>query len=102
MLSRGIVILLAVPAIASGSAYAAGDPAAGKTKSAVCAACHGPTGKSTNAAWPNLTGQKQTYMVKQLEAFRDGSRKSPLMSPMAKPLSDADIADLAAFFAGSR
>lgn len=77
---------------------AAGDAAAGKAKSAVCAGCHGANGISANPLWPNLAGQKDAYLVKQLKAFRDGTRSDPMMSPMAKPLSDADIENLAAYF----
>ena len=77
----------------------AGDVAAGKAKSALCAACHGATGVSSNDLWPNLAGQKESYTIKQLKAFRDGTRADPLMSPMAKPLTDADIENFAAFFA---
>ena len=77
---------------------AAGDAAAGKAKSATCAGCHGPAGISANPLWPNLAGQKDAYLVKQLKAFRDGTRTDPVMSPMAKPLSDADIDNLAAYF----
>jgi cytochrome c553 len=102
MPNRSVVILFAVIPVLSGGAYAAGDAAAGKTKSTVCAACHGPTGKSVSPEWPNLAGQKQVYLVKQLKAFREGTRKNPQMSPMAKTLSDADIEDLAAYFATSR
>ena len=42
--------------------------------------------------------QKEGYIVKQLKAFKDGSRKDPMMSPMASPLSDEDMANLAAYF----
>lgn len=80
-------------------ALAAGDAAAGKAKSATCAGCHGAAGISNNPMWPNLAGQKDAYMVKQMKAFRDGKRNDPMMSPMAKPLSDADIDNLAAYFA---
>ncbi len=76
----------------------AGDAAAGKAKSATCVACHGPNGISTNDLWPNLAGQKEGYLVAQLKAFRAGERNNPMMAPMAAPLSDADIADLAAYF----
>ena len=78
---------------------AGGDAAAGKAKSATCAGCHGAAGISANPLWPNLAGQKDAYMVKQMKAFRDGKRSDPMMSPMAKPLSDADIDNLAAYFA---
>jgi cytochrome c553 len=96
---RLIVALLSLAAALPGSALAGGDSAAGKSKSTVCSACHGVAGVSINPAWPSLAGQKRGYMVKQLKAFRDGSRANPTMSPLAKPLSDADIDDLAAYFA---
>ena len=80
-------------------ATAAGDAAAGKAKAAACAGCHGAAGVSANPMWPNLAGQKEAYLAKQLKAFRDGTRKDPVMAPMAKPLSDADVANLAAYFA---
>ena len=77
---------------------ASGDAAAGKAKSATCAGCHGAEGISANPLWPNLAGQQSAYIVKQLKAFRDGGRADPMMAPMAKPLSDADIDNLAAYF----
>ncbi len=82
----------------SGASMAAGDAAAGKAKAATCAGCHGAAGVSANPLWPNLAGQKDAYLVKQIKAFRDGTRTDPMMSPMAKPLSDADIENLAAYF----
>ena len=81
----------------SGSALA-GDAAAGKTKAASCAGCHGAAGVSNNPLWPNLAGQQAGYLVKQMKAFRDGTRNDPMMSPMAKPLSDADIDNIAAYY----
>jgi cytochrome c553 len=81
----------------SGSALA-GDAAAGKAKAATCAGCHGPEGVSSNPMWPNLASQKEGYLVKQMKAFRDGARSDPMMSPMAKPLTDADIDNLAAYY----
>lgn len=91
-------VLVSVAVLASGTALAAGDAAAGKAKSATCAGCHGAEGISGNPLWPNLAGQKDAYIVKQLKAFRDGTRTDPMMSPMAKPLSDDDINNLAAYF----
>jgi len=90
-------VLLTALMFASSSVIAA-DAAAGKAKSVVCAACHGPAGVSSNPIWPNLAGQKEQYLAKQIKDFRDGKRKDPLMSPMAAALSDTDIANLAAFF----
>jgi cytochrome c553 len=84
--------------VVHGNAALAGDAAAGEAKSATCAGCHGAKGISNNPLWPNLAGQQPGYLVKQLKAFRDGSRSDPMMGPMAKPLSDEDIANLAAWY----
>jgi cytochrome c553 len=97
-MKRVVAILSAVIAAASGSAFATGDAIAGKNKSSVCTACHGATGASPNQLWPNLAGQRYAYLVKQLKEFRDGTRKDPVMEPFAKPLSDEDIENLAAYF----
>lgn len=90
-------MLVSVTVMASGAAVA-GDAAAGKSKSATCAGCHGPAGISNNPLWPNLAGQKEAYLVKQMKAFRDGGRADPMMAPMSKPLTDEDIANLAAYY----
>jgi cytochrome c553 len=80
-------------------AQAAGNADEGKSKSAVCAGCHGADGNSgINPLWPKLAGQHPQYIEKQLKAFKDGERSDPLMSPMALPLSQQDMADLAAYF----
>ncbi len=96
---KSLIIALTTALLFASSSLMAGDAAAGKTKAAVCAACHGTTGISANPMWPNLAGQKEQYLIKQIKAFRDGTRKDPMMSPMAAPLSDDDIANLSAFFA---
>ena len=93
------IILFVLAALVSSTVYAAGDAAAGKAKSPVCTSCHGAEGCSANPLWPNLAGQKDLYLIKQMKMFRDGTRNDPLMSAMAKPLSDEDIDNLAAFFA---
>lgn len=95
-----IVATMASLLLVTANVSMAGDAAAGKAKSATCAGCHGAAGVSANPMWPNLAGQKEAYMVKQLKAFRDGTRVDPMMAPMAKPLSDADIDNLAAYFSG--
>ncbi|WP_206486057.1 cytochrome c [Thalassotalea sp. G2M2-11] len=77
----------------------AGDIAAGKAKSGTCAACHGAAGISAVPMYPNLAGQKEVYLAKQLKDFKSGKRKDPVMGAMAMPLSDEDIANLAAYFA---
>jgi cytochrome c553 len=85
--------------LATGVVHAGGDAAAGKTKSVTCQACHGVDGNSVNPIWPKLAGQHAEYLARQLAAFKSGARKDPTMSAMALPLSEADIADLSAYFA---
>lgn len=92
-----LAILLAWFGVAGHPAVAA-DTAAGQARAATCAGCHGDNGISRNPLWPNLAGQKAAYLAKQLKAFREGSRSDPMMTPMAKPLSDADIENLAAYY----
>ncbi|MDH3314439.1 MAG: cytochrome c [Gammaproteobacteria bacterium] len=102
-MKKTTVLLVAVAAsFVAANALAAGDAAAGKSKSAACAACHGPDGNSTNPVWPNLAGQHGAYLVKQLKAFKSGERKDPLMSPMAAGLSEQDMENLAAYYAGQK
>jgi cytochrome c553 len=94
-------ILLGVLAI-SANADASGNPEAGKAKSTVCAACHGPDGNSVNPEWPKLAGQEQSYILKQLRDFQSGKRVNELMSPMAKPLTAQDMENLAAYFSSQK
>ena len=56
-----------------------------------CFVCHGIDGISLIDMYPNLKGQKEKYLVKQLTAFRDGTRIDPIMGPMASILTDEDI-----------
>lgn len=69
----------------------------------VCSTCHGVTGTSISPAFPNLARQQQEYLVAQLNAFRSHRRSDPTgreyMWGMASPLSDAQIAELAYFYA---
>lgn len=81
------------------SVQAAGDPAAGQAKASQCAACHGVDGVSFIPTYPNLNGQKAAYLVKQMKDFRSGARQDPVMAAQAKGLSDADIDNLAAYYA---
>ncbi len=75
-----------------------GSAEAGKAKSLTCTACHGPEGNSSTAMWPNIAGQNAPYLRTQLKAFKDGSRKDPLMTAQAMMLSEQDMADLAVYF----
>ena len=77
----------------------ASDPGAGREKATQCRTCHGIDGIGKMPNVPNLAGQNELYLQKQLQAFRSGERQAPQMSVIAAGLSDADIADLAAWYA---
>lgn len=96
-----ILAVMAALALAS-PAMAGGDAAAGKAKSASCAACHGADGNSAAATFPKIAGQHADYTTKQLTEFKAGTRVSALMAGQAAALSDADMADLAAFYASQK
>jgi cytochrome c553 len=83
---------------ASGVGWA-GDAAAGKAMAVVCVACHGQEGISIAPEYPNLAGQKEKYLVKSLRAYKNGERSDPTMNPMVMSLGDADIENLAAYYA---
>jgi cytochrome c553 len=87
-----------VLAATSHAAFAAGDVKVGRAKATACAACHGIDGMSKLPEAPNLAGQTEEYLVKALNDFRSGERKNEMMSMMAKTLSDADVANLAAYY----
>lgn len=73
---------------------------AGKTRAAAaCSVCHGQLGLSTLPNAPHLAGQPQIYLSEQLRNYRSGKRSHEVMSLIAKPLSDQDIEDLAAWYA---
>ena len=80
----------------------AGDVAAGKEKSALCAACHGTDGNSVNPVWPKLAGQHSEYILKQLKDFKAGKRNNIQMNPLVATLSEEDMQDLAAYFSSQK
>ena len=94
-----LTALSAVALAAAANVASAADIAAGKAKAASCQGCHGANGISAVPTYPNLAGQKEAYLVKQMKAFRDGTRTDATMNAMAKPLNDADIANLSAYYA---
>ncbi len=77
-----------------------GNPVAGQALAKNCARCHGETGIPTMRSWPLIAGQAPGYLVNVLKAFRAGLRKDPMMATASGSLSDTDIANLAAFYAG--
>lgn len=78
---------------------AAADISAGKEKSALCIACHAADGNSADPQYPRLAGQYVTYLERALLDYRSGARNNPIMAGFAAGLSDADIANLAAYYA---
>ncbi len=78
---------------------AAADAVAGRQKARQCQTCHGIDGIATIPIAPHIAGESQIYLETQLKAFRSGKREHEIMSVVAKDLSDADIADLSAWYA---
>lgn len=81
------------------AAYAAGDITKGKSKASSCVGCHGANGVGLSEEFPNLAGQKQAYLMKQLNAFKNSTRVNPTMKAMTASLSDNDILNLSAYYA---
>ena len=69
-------------------------------KAQTCVACHGPAGVSSYPEWPNLAGQKEQYLAKAIGEYKSGTRSDATMKAMVAALSDADVANLAAYFSG--
>lgn len=86
-------------ALAAAPSLALADAAAGRTKAQMCTPCHGANGLAVVPNTPHLAGQPEPYLIEQLKAYRSGKRAHEVMSVVAKPLADEDIADLAAWFA---
>jgi cytochrome c553 len=76
-----------------------GSVETGATKAAVCTACHGVNGNSTNPEWPVLAGQNAAYLREQLSMFKARKRINEIMYPIVAPMSEQDFADVAAYFA---
>ena len=89
------------PKLAGVVAQVAGDSAAGAKKHAsACASCHGAQGVSSNDDWPDLAGQHAAYLVRMLAAYKSGAQTDIMMSSIAQALSDAEIQNLATYYAG--
>jgi len=79
---------------------AGGSEATGLDETNTCIACHGQNGISRAPTWPTLAGQHEDYLVHALNQYRDGTRKDPVMAPLASTLSDGDVALIAKYFSG--
>jgi len=94
-----IAALITAGLLSHGSVFAAGNAEAGQAKAATCVACHGPDGNSIAPNFPNLAGQGEAYMVKQLQDFKSGKRKDATMTAMVMALDEQGMQDVAAFYA---
>jgi len=94
-------LLLTIGAMSAANAVE-GDIEAGKAKAGMCGACHGATGVNSNPTYPDLAGQHEAYIAKQLADFKSGARTDMMMAPMVASLSEQDMADLGAFFASQK
>jgi len=82
----------------AGPAYAAGNAAAGEAKAGPCAVCHGPNGAGT-AVGPKLAGRNPAEFVQAMKDYKSGKRDNAMMKMQASQASDADMENLAAYFA---
>ncbi|MFD2112498.1 c-type cytochrome [Thiorhodococcus fuscus] len=103
MMKTWLVTISVAAALAGGTIQAAEqlepNPEAGAAKAnSICMACHGPQGNSIVPTWPKLAGQHPEYIKKQLMDFKAGNRYNVQMTPMAMPLTDQEIVDVAAYF----
>jgi cytochrome c553 len=96
------LLAAALPLLAGTGEACAADAAAGMQKAQVCIACHGPEGSSNNPAVPSLAGQPAQFIGTQLLMFREGKRKDAQMSPFAANLSNADLNNIAAYYAAQK
>lgn len=94
LIGLGIVVSLGLAA----SAQAGGDASAGKAKAGSCAGCHGANGEGGGPN-PPLAGMKEAQFVTAMKDYKSGKRANPVMKNFATPLSDQDIANMAAYYA---
>ena len=97
--TRSVLLAFSILLSTTSPAFAAGNVAAGRQKAMACQTCHGLDGLSKLPDAPNIAGSPEGYLVKSLNAFRKGERKNDMMSIVVQPLSDQDVADLAAYYA---
>lgn len=99
--TRHLLVIVTALVLPAGADAAPDDPGRVKARQ-VCSVCHGLAGVATAPNTPNLAGQPETYLAAQLRAFRSGTRRHEVMNVISAPLSDAEIAALAGWFASIR
>ena len=85
--------------LASAGAFAAGDAKQGEALTATCLACHGSDGNSLAGSFPNIAGQNEAYLYKQLVDIQTGARSAMLMTGILDGLTSQNLEDLAAYYA---
>jgi len=95
----GLSLIAATQVVFFDPAIAEGNAKAGRVVAQQCQVCHGLDGQAVIVEAPNLSGQKEMYLVIQLSAFRSGERKNEMMGVVAPTLSDQQIEDVAAYYA---
>ncbi|MEY4730119.1 MAG: hypothetical protein RL020_1277 [Pseudomonadota bacterium] len=96
------IFISIVASLFVGSAFAEGNAELGKQKSQLCIACHGADGNSATGDFPKLAGQNADYLQAALHQYKSGKRKNQIMAGFATGLSDADMANLAAYFSAQK
>jgi len=91
-------ILCILVSLVTTQVSAAGDAAAGKTKAAICAGCHGADGNSMVPSFPKLAGLGEKYMTEQLRNMKSGERVVLEMTGILNFSSDQDLQDMAAYY----
>jgi cytochrome c553 len=98
--TRVLMLIAVITAFGTTAAHAGGNADAGKAQAAPCGACHGQDGATgLDGTYPNLAGQNEKYLKRQLEMIQSGARNIPLMAGQLNGKSEQDLADLAAYYA---
>ncbi len=98
-----LALLVGVSALASGTAEAGGNVAAGAEKTRFCATCHGPDGNGTRMGAPRLAGRSEAQFIQSMHLFRAGLRLThPMMYILTRNLTPQDVADMGAYYAAQK
>jgi cytochrome c553 len=95
---RNLSVALATGCLVMAFSAQAGDANAGKGKSESCAQCHGDDGKED----PAIGGMEEAKFIQAMKEYQTGARKHKKMEKAAAGLSDSDLADMAAYYAGMK
>lgn len=101
MRTAALLATIALTALSASTVHAA-DVEAGRQKAASCAGCHGADGNSMSPMNPSVAGQKEQYLITSMLDYKNGKRQHTLMTAVLTPLSEADIQDIAAFYASQK